>query len=288
MKYPIKAYWHKLLTKLAQISYPTLRILDKQYKIPLIIGLGYNHLKPQEEWKLTLISSIIKKFNGSFWDVGVNIGQTLLQLKAIDSSIPYVGFEPNPFCVAYTLQLIHLNQIPDCKVLPVACANNTGLMPIFINSKDMGDSAGTLIPNFRESQQAVKGLLTPSMEVEPLLKQEFANHSVSLVKVDVEGAEADVIKALMPLLQQQHPIIICEVLPVYSPENTQRLNRQKQLENCLGGMDYYIFRVKKENDTFHSLEPLEQIGIHSDLDLCDYVFVPSNKWEKFQTLFDFS
>src|SRR5919205_552723 len=55
-------------------------------------------------------------------DVGVNIGQTLLKLRSIARDAPYVGFEPNPFCIQFVNELIALNGFDRCVLLPVALA----------------------------------------------------------------------------------------------------------------------------------------------------------------------
>jgi FkbM family methyltransferase len=60
---------------------------------------------------------------GTFVDVGMNLGQTLLAAKAIDPARHYIGFEPNPHCFAYCEQLTQLNQLPNVSLVPI------GLIP---------------------------------------------------------------------------------------------------------------------------------------------------------------
>jgi FkbM family methyltransferase len=47
----------------------------------------------------------------------------------------------------------------------------------------------------------------------------------SILKVDVEGAELEVIEGLKSWINETRPIIIIEVLPVYTVENKFRLQR---------------------------------------------------------------
>ena len=58
-----------------------------------------------------VIQRLFKLKSGAFIDVGVNLGQTLLKVAAIDPGRAYVGFEPNPACVDYVWKLIETNNL---------------------------------------------------------------------------------------------------------------------------------------------------------------------------------
>jgi vacuolar-type H+-ATPase subunit D/Vma8 len=107
---------------------------------------------------------------------------------------------------------------------------------------------------------------------------------VGIVKIDVEGAELEVVKSLYQLLDTQRPIVLLEVLPVYSNENTMRKERQEELEKIFNELKYYLFRVDKSEDAFVGLKRIETIGIHADLNQCDYVVVPNELVAKIQDI----
>lgn len=66
-----------------------------------------------------------------------------------------------------------------------------------------------------------------------------------------------------------------EILPCYNQENSLRLNRQGEIESILNDLEYDIIRVHKLNGrSIERLEKLEKIGIHGNLEWCDYVLSP--------------
>lgn len=70
-----------------------------------------------------LIKEMLPGTHGAFLDVGVNLGQTLMSFRSIDQERQYIGFEPNPECVAVTNRIIEINKIKDAIVIPLACAD---------------------------------------------------------------------------------------------------------------------------------------------------------------------
>lgn len=100
---------------------------------------------------------------------------------------------------------------------------------------------------------------------------------VAVVKVDVEGGELEVLQGMRAMLARDRPIVLCEVLPVYTAGNTVRLERQHALEALLTReLRYGLQRVRKTpGGDLAGLTPIEEIGVHGDLSACDYVCVPA-------------
>jgi hypothetical protein len=78
--------------------------------------------------------------------------------------------------------------------------------------------------------------------------------------------------------------MMVEVLPVYEPKNTFRLERQNEIESILKECNYSIFRVNKKAEKLFGLQEIETIGIHSDLNACEYIFLPNSKKDQFNKL----
>ena len=95
---------------------------DKVFKIPIIKGLGLNYFEPSEIWMYSLLKTLLEIKEGLFIDVGINIGQTLIYLRSVNSFIEYMGFEPNPNCIFYLNYLIEENSFQN---------NQTFQQPLF-------------------------------------------------------------------------------------------------------------------------------------------------------------
>jgi FkbM family methyltransferase len=242
-------------------------INNVRFSIPVIQGIGEGHLSPSEEWKIPLISKLTKLKKGLFIDVGVNIGHTLLKLRSVDPDYKYIGFEPNASCVNYLKDLISVNHFKNTSVIPVALGSKDELLALNFHVGGDEESA-SLISDFRPNQAVVQKEFVPVFSYETIRPTLFTDQ-VSIIKIDVEGFELEVIKGLSTLINSDKPYIICEILPTYSTDNKTRVDRQEEITSRLKKEGYVILRILKDA-TLHKINDIE---IHSDIDLCYYLFV---------------
>jgi FkbM family methyltransferase len=273
MRFLLKAF-HKIgILSFLNIS-PRKRVWGKRRSIPILGGVGLdNYLDLSEQWlyELLFLLEKNKKRSGAFLDVGVNVGQTLIKVKAQKRDISYLGFEPNPECVHYVNRLVKVNQFKNVQVLPVAIGNQTGIQKLLFFSDQLTDSSASIVSEFRASSSVTGASNVPVMKFEDL---RLPNIDVSYLKIDVEGGELEVLRELHSILHDQKPLIFIEILPVYDKQNSLRLERQNSIEDVVSKLNYQIFRINRNSCSFTHLEKIDNLGIHSDLDLCDYLLVP--------------
>lgn len=258
------------LTKLNYIA--NVNINGVVVRIPSINGISCDASEP---WMVDLLAKLLPLRPGAFFDVGVNVGQTLVKVKSIDPDREYVGFEPNPTCIFYVQNLIKVNSFNHCTLLPVGLFTEDCVLSLDLFSDDATDSSASLIKNFRPGNSVRSRIFVPVFEFHHLTTV-LDEKSVGLVKIDVEGAELEVVKSLLQMIKHDKPIILIELLPVYSHGNVFRKNRQEELEQILAGIDYAILRVEKTSaNAFSGLTVIREIGVHSDLTRCDYVILPN-------------
>jgi FkbM family methyltransferase len=250
----------------------------RRVKIPVIRGMFITFLS--EMWMLDLLDRLLRVRRGAFVDIGTNVGQTLLKVKCVDPGIQYVGLEPNPACVFYIHELIKANGFRNCLIVPVGVFNRDGLVQLEFFSGDATDSCASVIPGYRRSARIHHREVVPVCRFDRL-RSELHLSEISIVKIDVEGSEMEVIESLHGTMCSDRPILMVEILPVYSDEMAMRKQRQGRIEKVFSEVDYSLFRVKKgRNDAYGGLEQIETIGVHSDLSRCDYVAVPKELREK--------
>lgn len=242
-------------------------------RIPSIHGIKCDISEP---WMTNLLVRALRKQSGVFMDVGVNLGQTLVKVKAIESGREYIGFEPNPLCVSYVQNIIKENRLQNTTLVPVGLFTKDCVLKLDLFSESGTDSAASLISDFRPGEKIHSSIFVPVFSFDSLAEF-FDEKAVGIIKIDVEGAELEVIKSLLNVIRRDHPILLMEVLPVYSAENTFRRIRQDELESIFKGEGYRIFRIQKSKaGLFLAVEPVEEIGIHSDLGMSDYLIVPQD------------
>ncbi len=261
------------------LNFSVTRTLNyKKLKIPSIHGIKVG--LSNEKWMSGLITKLTNITEGKiFWDVGANLGQTLVKLKTVNDSWTYVGFEPNPTCVYYLQELIKKNQLSDTTILPIGLYVEDTLLELETYGDD-ADPLGSIVSNFRESRTESRkkwvSLLTYSA-----LPESIKSEKVDVLKIDAEGAEFDVLSTLEPLIQKYRPYLVIEILPVYRLDNYQRLHQQNKIESYFQKNKYCLFRISKKGGYYDCLDAIDFIGVHDNLEHCDYLVCPKEKRSHF-------
>ncbi|PZV23556.1 MAG: hypothetical protein DCF12_18800 [Snowella sp.] len=266
------------LLKFLNLNFPV-QINGKKFKFPVINLLGFQNLrelkKGRESYLDEIITSILKKRKGSFIDVGVNIAQTLLKVKAIDLNQDYIGFEPNPSSCFYTSKVINLNNFQNCKLIPVGLYNKVTLLKLFIKYGE-DDAHASLVDGFRD-KSFYRSEMEKYVVVFPgdYLLKELNMDSVSIIKIDVEGAEIEVIEGLVDSISKYKPFIICEILAADQGNNMEQnqINRINLLENILKEKGYLISRIY-ENNKLVILKEFDKYSSCPENATFDYLFIP--------------
>lgn len=227
-----------------------------------------------EPWMGRLLARLHTIAPGAIIDVGTNVGQTLLMAKSIDRDWPYIGFEPNPACWFVTKELIRANRLPACQLVPLGLGESSEVLALYSN--EATDGSASLIEGFRPAAQyARRQLVGVCSATTALVLVQAPGERVGVVKIDVEGAELEVLRGLVPILRRDRCPVVCEVLPVYDAATDNgrfRLARQQQIEAILAELGYAILRIHRDG----RFEEIESLGIHGDLALTNYVFCPGD------------
>lgn len=260
------------------------RCRETPVRIPVIGGTGlgfFDQVRTNAEtWKLDLYRFLLESRKGIFLDIGVNLGQTLVQIRTINPNRPYVGFEPNPRCIGYVERLAELNRYRNVELLAAAIGKQCGTMSLHLPEGRSTDSTATLIKDLRPSTRHMSRPAPVLSEHE--LEGLMAERSAGVIKVDVEGAELEVLLGLRGLLARDRPAVVCEVL--FADPNADldwHQQRNQRLTRLLQVLDYEVYQVQK-SACGRSLLGLDRIdefqrGFYSPstADQCDYLFMPS-------------
>jgi FkbM family methyltransferase len=273
-------YFHRLLYKLGiykRINVTVKTTIDnKKISIPIINEFGYYHLLKHEEWFTLLLRQLLPISEGAFVDVGMNIGQTLLKVFSADSNREYFGFEPNPICYYYCQRLIEVNNFNNCHLFPVGLFDKDDILTLYM---DMDIATGaSVLKDFRTNMRRYKKHINvPVFRGDEILAK--FQKKIGFLKADVEGAELEVIKGTLKIIERDFPFLILEILPVYNiknPNGQYRKKRQEELVSLLLNIGYLLFRINTDNS---SLIALDNIEMHDRMENTNYLFVPASKRE---------
>ena len=159
-------------------------------------------------------------------DIGAWIGPTVLYASRKARHV--WAFEPDPAAFRALGWNLELNGVDNVSALPAALSGATGLARMAPFSGEAGDSTTSLLNPDGEG----------GGEVLTLGWQDFEDRTdldrVSLVKMDVEGGEFDLLPNLVPWLLRQRPALLLSLHGPYLPEDTRR-QRMAALTGALSG-----------------------------------------------------
>lgn len=257
---------------MTKLNYTRRAILNgRTFHIPHINGLHYT---PNEVWMSDVVGGLTSSRDGVFLDCGVNVGQTLLKLKSIRPDCTYIGFEPNPACVHYVQHLIRRNKLQACEIVPAGIAEQNGIATLYSYDESGHDSRGSLRHDRGIDITSTQHVATVSADT---IENVIGDRSIGVVKIDVEGLELEVAKALRRLIAQHRPPIIMELLPVYESGN-ERHARQNEIEELFRSLGYDQLEIMRNADeSLIGVEHVETAGVRTDWSRCDYIFAPSEQ-----------
>jgi len=222
---------------------------DRRFKLRGYYASRLSHSANHEKFLLAVVRRQLQK-PGAFLDVGVNVGQTLMKVLSVDAQRRYVGFEPQIACCYFVAQFIHLNRLGNACVLPIALSDSNGTMTLY--SRGEYDEMASLT-----GDRDVTGAARPDATYVPTrvgdeVLRELAIGAIAAIKIDVEGAELQVLRGLLETLKAKRPSVIFEVLPnfyghdrILQPPEVRAKNSAAAdgIYALLVGLGYEMFQI---------------------------------------------
>lgn len=163
-----------------------------------------------------------------FWDVGAHIGfHTLSASRIVTASGMVRAFEPSSENRQRLLANIHRNNASNVVVESCAVGADAGSVMLYEHSSS---TMRSLIP---EREQSLGEVVT----CRTLDELSLSNLPPDLIKIDVEGAELDVLNGAQHLLRSVHPILIIEFLSAERLGEARKLLTSYTLQH-IGGKDW--------------------------------------------------
>jgi FkbM family methyltransferase len=175
-----------------------------------------------------------------FWDVGAYIGDTTCIASRFVGNKGWVhAFEPSPYNYKMLCENIRMNNLKNVKSYKTALGSEKSVANIFLRSTS-NRGADSLVPLKIEEQDYE---ITPITSIDILLKNPQMK-CPSLIKIDVEGYELEVLKGARNLLNSSQA-------PILTLEYIMRLPRAdynvKEIYDFIKNLNsYYIYELKSE------------------------------------------
>jgi len=136
------------------------------------------------------------------YDVGAHVGiYSLLASLRVGPSGKVYSFEPLERNLSYLRRHLMLNNIQNCVILEAAVCNRVGTRPF--SGTAWESSMGHLSPDGE--------ILVPSTTLDSCVYGEKGLRPPGIMKIDVEGAEFEVLEGADRTLTEFHPMIFLEI-----------------------------------------------------------------------------
>ncbi|MFQ5796123.1 MAG: FkbM family methyltransferase, partial [Candidatus Bipolaricaulia bacterium] len=253
------------------------KIPENTVLMPILGGIGFKRSRPAYSWKTFLLQRLVNLRPGIFADVGVNLGQTLIDLRLVHPDKEYLGFEPNPECVNYVNTLIRINRYSTCTVVACGLSDKMGVVTLYLHRGKTTDDCATILKDLRPGRRFdIK--YVPVLKFDEI-KDTFGSKPIGFIKIDVEGAELEVLSGMRRKIILDRPLILCEVLFTDKKADLADTKaRNEMLMNLLSECDYTAWQLLKSGDQVTKVKKIETFEsaywTPFNANLCDYLFIP--------------
>ncbi|MDX2212481.1 MAG: FkbM family methyltransferase [Oculatellaceae cyanobacterium bins.114] len=185
---------------------------------------------------ILLLEALVES-NSICFDVGANIGLMALPILQHNKSCKVVSFEPSPNTLQFLNRTVTNSQFTHrWSVVDKALGSEVGELDFYLSSSALGAFDG-----FRDTQRVrVTEKITVPVTTLDIEWEAIGKPFVSVIKIDVEGAELDVLKGALSCIYNQQPSILLE----WNATNLKAYNCQPEvLLDFAEKLEYQVFSV---------------------------------------------
>lgn len=169
------------------------------------------------------------------FDVGAHIGLYALTAAAMNPGARVFAFEPAPPVFDRLLANVTLSRLPNVVCVQAAASEQAGRAEIFGAAGGM-DARGSYDPGHVTWHPGPwRCDIVPTVDLDRFARL-VGLDKLTVVKIDVEKAEPQVLRGMNQLLQHHRPHVFCEVFP-----DEWSLGTAAQIEAEIAPLDYHRY-----------------------------------------------
>ena len=180
----------------------------------------FRHRWSSDEDKVFATLVALIKPGDVFFDVGANIGQTaIVGARCVGADGCVVAFEPSKLNVDKMEYHLRWNGVRQVKVETVCVGKRVGIVDFFLQGDGLHSSNSL---TFSDSKNLATLAARPLVVKVPITTIDAYCAATGLrpdvIKIDVEGAELDVLQGALEVLKLHRPRILLGIHPFWWPE----------------------------------------------------------------------
>jgi len=170
---------------------------------------AYGCYAPAELALLAALSSELRKRKSRIivFDVGANVGHHTLFMAGHADEV--VAFEPFPPLLQRIREKIDLNRLTNVRLVPTALGDSDGSLQYFPGREGMSGMGSFVSEEVRRNHD--KDPVSLQIRRGDQISSELALPPMDILKIDVEGFEAGVLRGFRERIQRDRPVVLMEM-----------------------------------------------------------------------------
>lgn len=162
------------------------------------------------DYEPAVAKAMFKHSKGVCIDVGANFGRHAVSLGRAKPELRVIAIEPEPDNYSALVKNIGLSRLRNIMPVQAACTAKTGKVSFYTAGRERHAEA-TTSQKVADKWKDTKKIVVQGISLDDFLKkQRISVSEVSVIKIDVEGAETEVLKGAKNLLENGNARIIFE------------------------------------------------------------------------------
>ncbi|HCN04581.1 MAG TPA: hypothetical protein DIS79_03090 [Bacteroidetes bacterium] len=196
-------------------------------------------------YELPTVKLIRNTFQGesSFLDIGAQMGYITLEAAVANKRGHVFAFEPEPANFTRLIDNISINSINSIRTYNTALGATTGDLDLYLAEANSG-AHSAFQSNANVSEKKVR---VPMRTLDSIVEQDSIK-DISMIKLDVEGYELEVLRGATQVLRQHKPMLIVELNDEIQQAAGSSSSGVKQLLGSFGYQPHYILEDGRIGD----------------------------------------
>lgn len=187
-------------------------------------------------------------------DCGAHIGMASMYFKQMYPGSKITAFEPEPPNLELLKKNLEVNRMEDVEIIPKALWSSEGQMQLHVDTdqENHWSSTSSLLQGSWTTKQP-----TEPITVETVRLSSFLDEKVDILKIDVEGAETEVLKECREkLVNVDHIFVEFHATRLHRPEEvvTLLLNSGFELTVYADNQEVPLNRMTRRKPTLYMIE----------------------------------
>ncbi|MDB2418972.1 FkbM family methyltransferase [Amylibacter sp.] len=177
--------------------------------------------------------------NSLYLDIGANVGTTTIPVALLHPNVMVHSFEPNPAINIKLKQHINMNAVNNVTVFDFGLSNKSSTSKFYFSSVKKGNhGTSSLRRNSDISSPAEMDIQLHTVD------EHYQDSSIpiSLIKIDVQGFEMEVLEGAQHTIKRFKPVILFEQEDQYQVDPEIQKSQFCNFFSCLG---YEVFEIDK-------------------------------------------